>query len=65
MPSLNITFTEEEQALLRQAAEHEKTSLKTFVHDAAISCANDRKRLRESLLDDIFIKSAELNRRLA
>lgn len=65
MPSLNITFTEEEQELLRQAAAHEKASLRSFVHDAAISCASDRKRLRASLLDDIFTKSAELNKRLA
>lgn len=51
--------------MLRKAAEHEKASLKSFVHDAAISRASDRKRLRASLLDDIFTKSAELNKRLA
>lgn len=65
MPSLNITFSDEEQKELREAAERESVSLKTFAHDAVIAAASRRKRLRESLLDDIFVKSAELNKRLA
>ena len=42
MPSLNITFTDEEQKELRAAAERESVSLKTFAHDAVIAAASDR-----------------------
>ena len=43
MPSLNITFTDEEQQELRNAAERESVSLKTFAHDAVIAAASSRK----------------------
>lgn len=65
MPSLNITFTDEEQTLLREAAEKEGVSLKTFAHHAVVEAASSRKKMRDQLLADIFAKSAELNDRLA
>lgn len=65
MPSLNITFTDEELTLLREAAEKEGVSLKTFAHRAVVEAASSRKKMRDQLLEDIFAKSAELNERLA
>ena len=65
MPGLNIQFTDDEQALIRDAADREGISLKAFVHNASLDAASSRKHLRDELLADIFDKSAELNDRLA
>ncbi|MFD6895327.1 DUF1778 domain-containing protein [Rhodococcus sp. NPDC060086] len=65
MPALNIQFTEDEQSLIREAAEREGVSLKAFVRNVALDAASSRKHLRDALLTDIFDKSAELNDRLA
>lgn len=65
MPSLNITFTEEEQQELREAAERESLSLKTFAHDAVIAAASSKKRQVAEASKRVATVSAELNRRLA
>lgn len=65
MPALNIQFTDEEQILIREAADREGISLKAFVRGVALEAASSRKHLRDTLLADIFDKSAELNDRLA
>ena len=65
MPSLNITFTDEEQRELREAAERENVSLKTFVHDAVIAAASSRKLQVAEVANRVATVSAELNRRLA
>ncbi|RVW03222.1 hypothetical protein [Rhodococcus spongiicola] len=65
MPALNITFTDEEHRALREAAERENVSLRTFVHDAVVEAARSRKHVRDEILARINDKSAELHRRLA
>lgn len=65
MPSLNVTFTDQEHQLLRQAATRDALSLKAFIHNAALEAVTGRTAMRDALLDDIFAKSAELNKRLA
>jgi len=65
MPALNITFSEAELAQLRLSAAGADASLKTFVHDAALAAANDRKRLVAQLAAEVATSSAELNARLA
>lgn len=65
MPALNITFSDEELAQLRLSATDQDVSLKTFVHDAALAAASDRKRLIAQLAHEVAAASAELNERLA
>ena len=65
MPSLNITFTDEEHRELREAAERENVSLKAFGHDAVIAAASSRKRQVAEISKRVATVSAELNRRLA
>lgn len=43
MPALNITFTDAEMDNIREATAGEDTSLKSFVHDAALAAAQDTK----------------------
>ena len=43
MPALNITFTDAELDQIRNATAEEDTSLKNFVHDAALAAAQDNK----------------------
>ncbi len=65
MPSLNITFTEEELAAVRTAAGGENLSLRAFAHRAVITAAsNHRKRVADAARV-VAERSAELNRRLA
>jgi hypothetical protein len=63
MPSLNITFSDAELDEIRSASVD--TSLKTYVHDAALSSARSRKALVDQLAQRIAATSAELNARLA
>lgn len=63
MPSLNVSFTEEEIAELRSAAEREGTSLKTLAHDATIDHVHRAKVLAAAIR--ITGISTELNKRLA
>ncbi|WP_182262546.1 hypothetical protein [Rhodococcus sp. UFZ-B548] len=65
MPSLNITFTDEEQQELRNAAERENVSLKTFAHDAVTAAASSTKRQVAEASKRVAAVSADLNRRLA
>lgn len=65
MPSLNITFTDEEQQELRSAAERENVSLKTFAHDAITAAASSKKRQVAEASKRVAAVSADLNRRLA
>ena len=65
VPGFTIAFTDEEQVLIRAAADRAGVSLEMFVHNAALDAAGSRKRRRNELLADIFDKSAELNARLA
>lgn len=65
MPSLNIIFTDEEHRELREAAERENVSLKTFAHDAIAAAASSRKRQFSEASKRVATVSAELNRRLA
>lgn len=65
MPSLNITFTDEEHTALKAAAERRGVSLKTCVHDAAIAAVSEHKHRVLEAARIVADKSAELNRRLA
>lgn len=65
MPALNVTFTDAELEQLRASASGTETSLKAFVHDAALAAANDRKRMIAQLAQEVAATSAELNARLA
>ncbi|POX89375.1 antitoxin Phd [Mycobacterium kansasii] len=65
MPSLNIGFTDEELAAVRDAAAGENLSLRAFVHRAAVVAASDRKRRVAEAAALVAQRSAELNRRLA
>jgi hypothetical protein len=39
MPALNVEFTDEEMALLRERAHADGVSLKALAHDAVVGCA--------------------------
>jgi hypothetical protein len=65
MPSLNIAFTEDELEKIRAAAASDETSLRAFVHQAALSAASDHKRRVAQAARIVAERSAELNRRLA
>ncbi len=63
MPSLNISFSEDELDEIRAAATD--ASLKSYVHDAALASARSRKDMVAQLAKQIAATSAELNARLA
>lgn len=63
MPSLNVTFTDAELDEIRSASAD--VSLKTYVHDQALSAARNRKALVAQLARQVAVTSAELNARLA
>lgn len=63
MPALNVTFTEQEMALLRDQADKEDVSLKTLAHDAVLAEVH-RRKVRASAMRVARI-SAGLNKRLA
>ena len=63
MPALNITFTDEEMATIRDAAKKEDISLRTLAHDAVLTEARSRK-IHAAAVRTARI-SAGLNRRLA
>ena len=65
MPSLNVSFTDEELAAIRAAAGGEQLSLRAFVHRAAMAAASERKRQVAQAAAIVARRSAELNRRLA
>ncbi len=64
MPSLNISFTDEEHAQLIEAARKSNTSLKVFVHAAAVERSSDYRHRVDELVGQIAGWSKELNERL-
>ena len=65
MPSLNVSFTDEELATVRAAAASDDVSLKAFAHEAILTAASDHRRRVAEAAGIIAQQSAELNRRLA
>jgi hypothetical protein len=65
MPSLNVTFTEEELDAVRAAAASDDVSLRTFAHRAILTAASEHRRRVAEAAQIIAQRSAELNRRLA
>ncbi|MGQ4600049.1 antitoxin Phd [Nocardia sp. R6R-6] len=65
MAGLNIRFSDDELAALRERAEAEGRSMQQFVHDAVIRAINEHSRLFNEAADHVLRVSQELNRRLA
>jgi hypothetical protein len=65
VPSLNVSFTEEELATVRAAAAGDGVSLRTFAHQAILAAASEHRRRVAEAARIIAEQSAELNRRLA
>jgi hypothetical protein len=65
MPSLNITFTDDELASVRAAAASDDVSLRAFAHQAILAAASDHRRRVAEAARVVAERSAELNRRLA
>ncbi len=65
MPSLNITFTDEELAGVRAAAAGDDVSLRAFAHEAILSAASEHRRRVSDAARIVAERSVELNRRLA
>lgn len=63
MPALNVTFTEEEMATLREQAAKEEVSMKTLAHDAILAEVHRRKVTAAAMRTARV--SAGLNKRLA
>ncbi|MDP9641337.1 hypothetical protein J2S53_001282 [Actinopolyspora lacussalsi] len=63
MPALNVEFTEEEMAQLRDAAGREDKSLRSMAHDAIVS--ELRRRKVTAAATRVAGISAGLNERLA
>ena len=64
MPSLNVTFTEEELDAVRAAAASDDVSLRTFAHRAILTAASEHRRRVAEAAQIVAQRSAELNRRL-
>lgn len=65
MPSLNVSFTEEELATVRAAAANDDLSLRAFAHQAILDAASEHRRRVAEAARVVAERSAELNRRLA
>jgi hypothetical protein len=65
VPSLNITFTDDELERVRTAAASDDLSLRAFAHRAVLDAASDHKRRVAEAARIVAERSAELNRRLA
>ena len=65
MPSLNITFTDDELEAIRAAAASDDMSLRAFAHRAILAAASEHKRRVAEAAHIVAARSAELNRRLA
>jgi hypothetical protein len=67
MPALNVEFTDEEMARLRERARSEGVSMKALAHDTVVRCAThaDQDALIWSAFDRIKAVSADLLARLA
>ncbi|NMO01950.1 antitoxin Phd [Gordonia sp. TBRC 11910] len=64
MPSLNITFTDEEHAQLQEAAKRAGKALKPFAHDVVVDATSDYRRAVLEAAHRAAVWSAELNQRL-
>lgn len=65
MPSLNITFSDEEHQQITDAARRSGSSLKAFVTTAALKESSDYTRRVAELSAQVADWSQELNTRLA
>jgi hypothetical protein len=65
MPSLNISFTDEELEVVRNAAASDDMSLRAFAHQAILSAASEHKRRVAEAAKLVAARSVELNKRLA
>ncbi|MFE9606998.1 hypothetical protein [Streptomyces sp. NPDC006012] len=65
MSGLNLRFTDEELAALRERAQAEGRSMQAFAHDAVLSAINEHSRLFNEAAEHVLRASTELNRRLA
>lgn len=65
MPSLNISFTDEELEAVRAAATNDDVSLRTFAHRAILAAASEHNRRVAEAAGIVAARSAELNKRLA
>lgn len=65
MPSLNVTFTDEELEAVRAAAAGDDISLRAFAHRAILAAASEHKRRVAEAARIVADRSGELNRRLA
>jgi hypothetical protein len=65
VPSLNITFTDEELENVRVAAASDDMSLRAFAHRAILAAASEHKRRVAEAARIVAARSAELNQRLA
>jgi hypothetical protein len=65
MAGLNLRFSDEELAALRDRATAEGRSMQAFAHDAVIAAVNEHARLFDEAAEHVLKVSAELNRRLA
>ena len=65
MPSLNITFTDEELDAVRAAAAGGDISLRAFAHRAILAAASEHRQRVAEAARIVAARSAELNQRLA
>lgn len=63
MPGLNLTFTDEELATVREAAAREGLSLKKYAHDTVVAAASTDRFAQ--IAASVAERSRELNERLA
>ncbi|MFF7563819.1 hypothetical protein ACFZB4_28065 [Streptomyces pseudovenezuelae] len=63
MPALNVTFTDDEMATLRDQATKEDVSMKALAHDAVLAEVHRRKVTAAAIRTARI--SAGLNKRLA
>ena len=63
MPALNITFTDDEMAEIRDATAKEDTSMKTFAHEAVLAAVH-RRKVASATARAIAV-NAGINKRLA
>lgn len=63
MPSLNVSFTEEEMERMRALAAQRGQALKPFVHDAALGAGREDRL--SAVFEHVAERSGELYDRLA
>jgi hypothetical protein len=65
MPSLNVTFSDDEMERVRAAARDGGQALKPYAHDAILAAADNRARRVAEAFQFVTERSTELNQRLA